>query len=145
MTELWQNVYLVISIKWIDIFKLYLGIVPVWNDFPWELCYFYIFLARFTSLRIDCTVVCLLFAVNMVIFGNVKADEYTSVQCVFSFMSRMRCYVLNILLSSPSGTVFLLCCLVRYRKTVPSGEDNNRIVLFSYYIHIVTFTFHWLL
>jgi hypothetical protein len=26
-------------------------------------------------------------------FGNVKADEYTSVQCVFSFMSRMRCYV----------------------------------------------------
>jgi len=57
----------------------------------------------------------------------------------------MRCCVLNILLSSPSGAVFLYYSVVwwgivssplaqalyftrqYYRGTVPSGEDNNRI------------------
>jgi hypothetical protein len=49
---------------------------------------------------------------------------------MFSFISSMRCYVLNLLLSSPSGTVtvFTKSCLVRYMSTVPSGEDNNRIL-----------------
>ena len=67
----------------------------------------YIFLARFTSLKIDDAVVCLLFDVNMVLFGDLNVDEFNSVQCVFSFMCRMRCYELKILLSSPSGTVLL--------------------------------------
>ena len=56
----------------------------------------------------------------------------------------MGCYVLNILLSSPSRTVFLSCCLwcivpsplvqalcftrQHYRRTVPSGVDNNIII-----------------
>jgi hypothetical protein len=45
------------------------------------LCYFYIlFLARITPLKIDGVVACLSFAVNMASFGNVNADEYTSVQ-----------------------------------------------------------------
>jgi hypothetical protein len=39
-----------------------------------------------------------------------------------SFISTMRCYVLSILLSSPS-------LLGHFRKTVPSGEDNNRIIV----------------
>ena len=43
-------------------------------------------------------VACLSFAVNMVWFGNINADECTE---LFSFMSRMRCYVLNIVLSYP--------------------------------------------
>jgi hypothetical protein len=37
-------------------------------------------LARFTSLKIDVSAVCLLFVVNMARFGNVKADEF---KCVF--------------------------------------------------------------
>jgi hypothetical protein len=39
-------------------------------------------------------------------------------------------YVLNILLSSPpeAETVFLHCCLLNYRKIVPSGIDSNRIL-----------------
>ena len=58
----------------------------------------------------------------------------------------MECYVLNILLSSPSRTVFLWCCPVRYSAlavgagTIPhqktpkensilrSGVDNNIII-----------------
>jgi len=46
---------------------------------------------------------------SMVRFGNVNIDEF---ECVFSFMSIMRCCVLDIL-SSPSGTVFLWCCLLK--------------------------------
>ena len=78
--------------------------------------YFYICLARFTSLKIDSAAVRLSFAVSMVRFCNVNADKLTSVQWVF-FMSSMRCYVhnvLSILLSSPARTIFQQCCLVRY-------------------------------
>jgi hypothetical protein len=45
--------------------------------------YFYIFLTRFISLKVDFTLVCLSFAVNMARIGNVNADEFTSSQCVF--------------------------------------------------------------
>jgi hypothetical protein len=44
---------------------------------------FYIFLTRFTPLKVDFTLVCLSFAVNMARIGNVNADEFTSSQCVF--------------------------------------------------------------
>jgi hypothetical protein len=49
-------------------------------------------------------------------------------------MPKMRCYILNTLLSSTSVTVLLvlpgaaLTLHLYYRKTVPSGEDNNRII-----------------
>ena len=45
--------------------------------------YFYICFTRFTSLKVDFTLVCLSFAVNMARIGNVNADEFTSSQCVF--------------------------------------------------------------
>ena len=48
----------------------------------------------------------------------------------FSFMSGMGCYVLNILLSSPSRTVFLLCCLVKYSAlAVGSGTIPHQTTL----------------
>ena len=52
--------------------------------------------------------------------NNVKADEW------FSCMSIMRCYVLILLLSLVRyGAI----TTQRYRKTVPSGEDNDRIIV----------------
>ena len=56
---------------------------------------FFIFLARFISVKIDGTVVSLSFAVNMARFGNINLDEFTQ---LFSLMYRMRCYVRNILI-----------------------------------------------
>jgi hypothetical protein len=38
--------------------------------------YFYIFLARFIALKIDCAVVCLLFAVKMARFANFVIINY---------------------------------------------------------------------
>ena len=46
----------------------------------------------------------------------------------FSFMSRMGCYVINILLSSPPLARTLYRTRQHYRKTVPSGVDNSRII-----------------
>ena len=81
--------------------------IPVWKDFPrgryllsrFSRVIFYLFLARFTSLKIKVVVVCLSLAANVVRFGNVNADEFISRQFVLSL----------------SGTVFLQCCLVKYR------------------------------
>ena len=70
-------------------------------------CYLYICLIRFTSLITDGDVIWLSFAVNIARFGKVNAIEFTSAQSVFSCKSRMWCCVLNILLSSLSGSVFL--------------------------------------
>ena len=61
-------------------------------DFP---AFFFIFLARFISVKIDGTVVSLSFAVNMARFGSINLDEFTQ---LFSLMYRMRCYVRNILI-----------------------------------------------
>jgi hypothetical protein len=41
--------------------------------------FIYIYLARYTALKIDYVVICLLFAVNMVRFGSANTDEFTSV------------------------------------------------------------------
>ena len=49
-------------------------------------------------------------------------------ECVFPFMSRMGCYVINILLSSPPLARTLYRTRQHYRKIVPSGVDNSRII-----------------
>ena len=41
--------------------------------------FFYIFLAGFTSLKIDGAVVCFSLAVNMTSYGNVNVDEFSSI------------------------------------------------------------------
>ena len=98
---------------------------------------FYIFLSRFISLKIDT----LQSAVNMAMFGN--ANIMLCVNLIifniimlnlsvefFSFMYKMGCYVLNILLSFPSRTVFLQCCLVRYSALfVCSGTIPHQTTL----------------
>jgi len=53
-------------------------------------------------IKIDGGVVCLSFACHHGEIWECKADEFTSEQCVFSFMSRIRCYVLSISLYSRS-------------------------------------------
>jgi len=84
--------------------------MPVWNGFascslPVEYIFprsFYVFLAIFTSGKIDSDVVCLQFAVIMARFGNVNADEIT-----YIFFFYIQNEMLNMLLPSPSVTVFL--------------------------------------
>jgi hypothetical protein len=39
--------------------------------------YFYIILARFSSVKINGAVVCLSFVINMARFGNINDDEFT--------------------------------------------------------------------
>ena len=57
----------------------------------------------------------------------VTTDEFTY---YFSFISRMRCYVLNILLSTLPRTVFLQYCLVRYSVlAVDSGTILHQTTL----------------
>jgi hypothetical protein len=90
--------------------------------------YFYYSLAKFTWLKIDGVVVCLSFAVNIARFNNVVIIIIKLNLSVISFMSRMRCYVLDILLSSLLGTLFLYLTRQHYRKTVPSAEGNNGVI-----------------
>jgi len=48
-------------------------------------------------------------------FGNIAIIIIMLNLTVLVFlMSRIRCYALNILLSTPSGTVFLKCWLVKH-------------------------------
>ena len=50
------------------------------GDIPVEwifLRFFYIFLARFSSVKINAAVVCLSFVANMVRFGKINDDEFT--------------------------------------------------------------------
>ena len=79
--------------------RLYLAMetIPVLNDFPHTLYlleyifphYFYIFLARMTSLKI-------IFCQHGEVWQCKHCRIYLGSVC-FSFMSKMRCYVLNIL------------------------------------------------
>ena len=105
--------------------------MPFYNDLPWALylwnilflsrIIFIFIIYRFTSIKIEGAIVCLSVVINMASLGNVSADEFT---LVFSLMSRMRCYVLNILLSSPAGSVFLQCCLVRYNSFFVASDTK---------------------
>ena len=78
-----------------------------------------------------------------------KFYYYYNIEFECVFLLCLEWEVINILLSSPSRTVFLWCCLVRYivpsplaqalyltrqhyRRTVPSGVDNNRIILLDF-------------
>ena len=120
------------------------GTIPVELFF---LRYFYLFLAIFTSLQINSAIVCLLVAVNMARFGNVNANKFNLVVS-FYVQNEMLCtkhiIVLfpwnnfpivfvwrdikkNVVLSSLARTLYLTN--QHNRKTVPSGGDNNRILL----------------
>ena len=99
------------------------GIIPVWKDFPGD----------YTS-GIDFPVLCLH------IFGKIYLPSNRRRSYMFIFccnhgevwqckrrricLSRMRCHVLNILLSSLAGTAFLCCCLVRYSASI-CGSGNT--------------------
>ena len=108
---------------------------------------FYKFLSRFTSVKTDGAVVCLLFAVNMARSGNTNTNEFT--YFLYYIQNEMLCYVriLNIQCiivfslrsSSPivlygevycPSTLAMALYLTRrhYGKTVPSGEDKNIII-----------------
>ena len=108
--------------------------MPVENDFPggkylWNrfsrVIFILFFFAKFTSLKIEGVVVRLSFAVNIARFNNFVIIFIKLNLSLFSFMSRMRCYELDILLYSTLGTLFLCLTRQHYRKTVPSAEDNN--------------------
>ena len=88
--------------------------------------YFYIQLAKFTSLKqTEMQSVYSLLSIWRV-FGNFVII----IIMLCSFMSRMRCYVLSILLSSPSGTVFLYrCCLwltIPHQTTLHENSSPRR-------------------
>ena len=74
--------------------------------------YIYIFLARFTSFKIDGAVVCLSFAVNMARFGNISTDEFKSVFLFFYVQNEMLCTKQYYWLLPREQ--FSQCCLVRY-------------------------------
>ena len=118
-----------------------MGTIQVCNDFLWNRFSCVIFIYFWQDL-INGYVVCLSFTVNMARFGNFAIIIKLNLSVLL--MSRMRCYVLNILqvysratglfpreqFSNSvvwSGTLYLTT--QHYRKTVPSGENNNRTML----------------
>ena len=64
---------------------------------------------------------------NIMLHSKFYYYYYVEIECVF-LLSGMGCYVLNILVPSPLAQALYLA-RQHYRRTVPTGVDNNRIVL----------------
>ena len=100
------------SLKWFP-----MGAIHV--EYIFQL-YFYIFLARFIALKIDCAVVCLLFAVKMARFANfiiiiimLNLNVFFSLDVVY--------YSYYFLLPR-EHFFFLKCCLVMYSELAVGSE-----------------------
>ena len=108
------------SLKWFP-----MGAIHV--EYIFQL-YFYIFLARFIALKIDCAVVCLLFAVKMARFANfiiiiimLNLNVFFSLDVVY--------YSYYFLLPR-EHFFFLKCCLVMYSAlAVGSGTIPHQTTL----------------
>ena len=92
-----------------------------------------IFLAKLTSLNINCAVVCLSFAVSMARLGNVNPEELPQ-RNVFFFVyvvNEMLCtkHISVFSLGNNFPSVFLYLTRQYYMKTIPPGEDNNSIMV----------------
>jgi hypothetical protein len=114
-----------------------MGTIQVCNDFRWKRFSCVIFIYFWQDL-INGYVVCLSITVNMARFGNFAIIIMLNLSA-FYVQNEMLCtkHITGLFPREQfsnsvvwSGTLYLTT--QHYRKTVPSGEDNNRMMLLDF-------------